>query len=47
MPPEERCRGDEEVDLAVTWDDPACGGQEDPVDVRSFGRPDVRCNTRS
>jgi hypothetical protein len=32
MPPEEGRRGDEEGDPAVPWDDPACRGEEDPVD---------------
>ena len=42
MPSEEGRRGDEKGDPAVTWDDPACGGQEDPVDdmeLRSARRP--------
>ena len=32
VPAEQRRRGDEEGDPAVTRDDPACGGEEDPVD---------------
>jgi hypothetical protein len=32
VPPEERCRGDEEGDPAVTWDDPTRRRKEDPVD---------------
>jgi hypothetical protein len=32
VPPEESRGGDEEGDPAVTWDDPACRGEEDPVD---------------
>ncbi len=32
MPAEEGRRGCEKGDPAVPWDDPACGGEEDPVD---------------
>jgi hypothetical protein len=38
VPPEEGRRGDEEGDPAVPWDDPACGGEEDPVDGPEPGR---------
>jgi len=38
MPTQEGRRGDEEGDPAVTWDDPACGGEEDPVDEPEPGR---------
>ena len=47
VPPEEGPRGDEEGDPAVTRDDPACGGEEDPVDGPEPGRARVRCSTRS
>jgi hypothetical protein len=47
VPAQERRRGDEEDDPAPTWDDPACGSEQDPVEGRSLGGPAVRRSTRS
>jgi hypothetical protein len=37
MPTEEGRRGDEKGDPAVSWENPACGREEDPVDGPELG----------